>query len=313
MQKEMQNKLTRLLYELNSLDKGPINLADMAAEVGVSVRTLQRDMNDIQEADFPLWNPAPGNYAFMEGFSLERMKLSSEEASILVLMSDMASSLGNNFSHSFALLKNRLLSSPQDNPFFIKISSAETYQDTPTTRTLEQCVREREWVNVCYRGGKMACYPVRPLKLMWVEGFWYLLALTDTDKLLKFRLEKITSAHPLHKPFKYNKNVEKILRESTNIWFETERPLEVTLEVSAACAKYFKSKIYFPLQKIEKEFKNGRIILSCKASKEEEILPTILHWLPHIKVLAPASLHKRVHEVLTDYLKIVDGNNQTNI
>ena len=47
MQKEMQNKLTRLLYELNALDKGTIHLADMAAEVGVSVRTLQRDMNDI--------------------------------------------------------------------------------------------------------------------------------------------------------------------------------------------------------------------------------------------------------------------------
>ena len=76
MQKEMHNKLTRLLYELNTLDKGPINLIDMAAEVGVSVRTLQRDMNDIDEAEFPLWNPAPGTYAFVKGFSLEKMQIS---------------------------------------------------------------------------------------------------------------------------------------------------------------------------------------------------------------------------------------------
>ena len=303
MQKEMHNKLTRLLYELNALDKGAIRLTDMAAETGVAVRTIQRDMNDIQEADFPLWNPDPGVYAFTEGFSLERMKLSSAEASILVLMSDMASSLGGNFGHSFTMLKNRLLAAPQDNPFFIKMNSGEMYKDTPITRTLEECVRGREWVTICYKGGKMADYLMRPLKLMWVEGFWYLLALTTDDKILKFRLEKITSAKATNKPFKYDKNIDKILRESTNIWFEKDRPLEVTLEVSAECAKYFKRKTYFPLQKVEKELKDGRIVLSCKAAKEEEILPTILHWLPHIKVLTPTSLHNRVKNVLNDYLR----------
>ena len=302
MQKEMHNKLTRLLYELNALDKGQICLKDIAAETGVCVRTLQRDMNDIDEADFPLCNPAPGVYAFIEGFSLERMKLSGAEASILVLMSDLASSLGGNFGHSFAMLKNRLLT-PQDNPFFIKMNSGEMYKETPITNTLETCVREREWVKICYKGGKMADYQLRPLKLMWVEGFWYLLALTDDDKLLKFRLEKISSADAMNKPFKYNKNIEKILRESTNIWFEKDRPLSVTLEVSAECAKYFKRKVYFPLQKLEKELKDGRIVISCKAAKEEEILPTILHWLPHIKVVSPASLHKRVKEVLNGYLR----------
>lgn len=305
MQKEMHNKLTRLLYELNALDTGSIRLKNMAAETGVAVRTIQRDMNDIDEAGFPLRSPEPGVYEFMEGFSLERMKISSAEASILVLMSDVASSFGGNFSHTFALLKNRLLSLPEDNPFFIKVSSGGMYKDTPITRTLEQSVRVREWVTVCYKGGRKACYPVRPLKLMWMEGFWYLLALTGDDKLLKFRLEKITSAKEMGKFFKYNKNIDKILKESTNVWFEKERPLDVTLEVSAECAHFFKNKKYFPLQKVEKELKDGRIVLSCKAAKEEEILPTILHWLPHIKVVSPATLHKRVKEVLNNYLRSV--------
>ena len=119
MQKDMQHKLTRLLYELNALDKGPIQLSALALEVGVTVRTLQRDMNDIQEAQFPLWNPAPGEYAFVEGFSLEKMKLSGAEACLLVLMSDMAASLGSHFGESFSALKKRLLTVPEDNPFFI--------------------------------------------------------------------------------------------------------------------------------------------------------------------------------------------------
>lgn len=305
MQKEMRNKLTRVLYELNALDKGPIRVKDMADETSVSVRTIERDMNDIEDANFLLWNPAPGVYAFMEGFSLEKMKLTTTEASILVLMSDVASSLGGDFAGSFELLKNRILSAPEDNPFYIKVNSGENYQETPITRTLEQCIRAREWVTVCYQGGKMACYPVRPLKLMWVEGFWYLLTLTNDNKILKFRLEKISSVQEMGKFFKYDKNIDKILKESTNVWFEEKRPLAVQLEVSAECAHYFKQKSYFPLQKVEKEYQDGRVLVSCKAAKEEEILPTILHWLPHIKVVSPASLHKRVKEILNDYLRNV--------
>lgn len=253
----------------------------------------------------PALEPGPGEYAFVEGFSLEKMKLSGAEACLLVLMSDMAASLGNHFGESFSTLKKRLLTVPEDNPFFIKMAHSGTYKDSPLAHTLEECIRARQWVNVCYQGGKKACYPVRPLKIMWMDGFWYLLALAEDDKLLKFRLEKTTSAKEIGNFFKYNKNIDKILKESTNVWFEKERPLSVLLEVSVKCAQYFKDKIYFPLQKVEKEFKDGRIVLSCQAACEEEILPSILHWLPNIKVVSPASLHKRVKEVLNNYLRNV--------
>ena len=242
MQKEMQNKITRLLYELNALDKGPINLAKMAHELGVSLRTIQRDINTIQEAEFPLWTPSAGNYAFVEGFSLEKMRLSGDEASILVLMSDLADSLGNNFSKSFKQLRNRLLNPTTENPFFIKLSTATEFPDTEVTKALASCIRGKEKVSLCYKGGKLSSYLLRPLKLLWVDGFWYLLSLTDDEKLLKFRLEKITAVVPLGKQFKHDKNIEAILHESTNIWFDTKRPLHALLEISAENAKYFKSK-----------------------------------------------------------------------
>lgn len=303
MQTDIQHKITRLIYELNELDKGAVNLKKLAAELGVSVRTLQRDMNTLQEAQFPLYNPAAGSYAFTEGYSLEKMKLSGAEASLLVIMSELAASLGDKFSDSFKLLKQRLLQMPEENSFFIKVSGGETYPDTPLTRTLEQCVRAHEKAVICYQSGKRACYPARPLKLLWMEGFWYLLALMDNNKLLKFRLEKITSVTPKGEFFKYDKNIENILHQSTNIWFEPHRPLVVKLEVSAGCAKYFKSKVYFPLQKTIQQRKDGRLIISCQAAKTAEIVPTILHWLPHIRVISPQSLRNEIYAILKDYLK----------
>lgn len=305
MQKEMQNKITRLLYELNALDKGPVCLEDMAGELGVSLRTLQRDMRTIQEADFPLYCPHAGEYAFMEGFSLEKAHLSEQEASMLVFMSEMAKSLGQPFGNSFDLLKKRLLGTQNDSPFFIKLSSGEEFPDTAITKELAECIRAREKVTVCYEGGKRACYPVRPLKLLWVDGFWYLLALTDDDKLLKFRLEKITSATALGKFFKYNAGIEKIIREGTNIWFDKKREMEIELEISAQAAKYFKVKNYFPMQKVKQELPDGRLIITCRATGEDEIKHTIFHWIPEIKVLAPQELAQKVKTQLKKYMEEV--------
>ena len=303
MQKEMQNKITRLLYELNALDKGTVCLTDMAAELGVSLRTLQRDMRTIQEAEFPLYCPQAGHYAFMEGFGLEKMELSDKEASVLIVMNEVANSLGGNFAGSYDLLRKRLLKHQEDSPFFVKISNGATFPDTPITRILSACVRTREKVTVCYSGGKRVCYHVRPLKILWVEGFWYLLALCDDGKLLKFRLEKITSATPMGKFFTYDAGIEKIIRHGPTIWFATKRTLSIKMEISAACAGYFKARQYFPLQKIEKEYKDGRLLLSSHAVKEEEILPTILYWIPHIKVLRPVKLALQVKKCVKKYLE----------
>ena len=264
----MHNKITRLLYELNALDKGAICLADMAAEIGVSLRTLQRDMRDIQEADFPLYCPTPGEYAFVEGFSLEKMKISDKEASLLIVMHEVASSLGANFNASYTLLKKRLMEDTKESPFFIKFTTGETFPEGPIAATLSQCIQHKEEISICYAGGKRNHYPVRPLKLVWIEGFWYLLALTNTNKLLKFRLNKISSAAPLGKFFSHSPDIENLIRQGTNIWFDTQRPLKVVLKVSPQVAKYFQVRDYFPLQKIEKVLPNGGLIISCQAVNE---------------------------------------------
>ena len=303
MQKEMHNKITRLLYELNALAQGPICLADTAAELGVSLRTLQRDMRDIQEAEFPLYCPNPGEYAFIEGFSLEKMKIYDKEASLLILMHEVASSLGANFNDSYALLKKRLLAEPKESPFFIKFATGETFPEGPVATTLSQCIQNKEEISICYTGGKRAEYPVRPLKLVWIEGFWYLLALTNTDKLLKFRLNKISTAKPLGKFFSHSPDIENLIRQGTNIWFDTHRPLKVLLEVSHQVAKYFQVRDYFPLQKIEKTLPDGGLIISCQAVNAQEITPTILHWIPEVKVQEPLHLAQDIQKCLKEYLK----------
>ena len=63
-------------------------------------------------------HPAKGTYAFMEGFSLQKMQLSDTEAGLLVLLNSFVDSLNNKkLNESFDILRKRMLQDNADNPF----------------------------------------------------------------------------------------------------------------------------------------------------------------------------------------------------
>lgn len=71
-----------MLYLLNQLDGGEVRVLCEAKEMDDTERTIQRDLKDIEMGGFPLYKAAPGVYKFIEGFSLKKVNLTDEEASI---------------------------------------------------------------------------------------------------------------------------------------------------------------------------------------------------------------------------------------
>lgn len=105
MQPKNLKKLNRLLYLLNILDDGEIRVLREARELDVTERTIQRDINDIDVGDFPVYNAASGVYKFIEGFSLKKMNLTQVSASLLLVMQDVISPLGKPFQKSLTSLR----------------------------------------------------------------------------------------------------------------------------------------------------------------------------------------------------------------
>ena len=98
------------------------------------------------------------------------------------------------------------------------------------------------------------------------------------------------------------KNLKALLDESVNIWFPEKRHQKVLLEIDPAVSKYFEKKQYFPLQKIVKKHKDGRIVLQTQVSDQfMEIIPTIHEWLPMIKILAPQELKDFSKKLVSEY------------
>ena len=176
MQSKNLKKLNRLLYLLNMLDREGINVRREARELEVTERTIQRDLIDIEAGGFPLFKAAPGIYKFIEGFSLKKMNLTEQEASLLLVMQDIIAPLGANFQRSLDSLRHKVLSAPEESPFYIKMPAGCKYEETKITRALEQGIRMHTEVLMSLAADttRKLTYELKPLKIMNYDGFWYL-------------------------------------------------------------------------------------------------------------------------------------------
>ena len=295
------NKISAIIFILNKLDCGTVTTKGLAEELNVSTKSIQRYIREIENAEFPLYNPQKGAYAFAEGFSLQKMLLSDTEAGLLVLLNSFVDSLKNKkIDKSFDIFRKRILSENTDSPFFVKFQTGPKYEMSDKTKNIEQAIKNKQYIEIESVNNKRT-YNLKPIKIAYFEGFWYLICLWHNNKVLKYNINSIAKITLKDKYFEETKDINKILKETTTIWFEMKRDTKVKLSVDKNVSKYFKAKEYFPLQKIIKENKDGSLILECKIAKEEEILPTIFHWLPHIKVIEPKWLDDKVRETLKQY------------
>lgn len=296
------NKMSAIIFILNRLDCGPVKIRQLAEELDVSTKSIQRYLREIEIAEFPLYNPAKGAYAFVEGFSLQKMQLTDEEAGLLVFFNSLIDSLNNKkLNKSFNSLRQRILQNTTENPFYVKMEKGPKYKINNITKTIEKAINDNLYITIESVYNKKISN-LKPVKIAYYDGFWYLICLVGRkNKILKYNISNIKTVMVTDENFEITKDMNKVLKESTNIYFEIERNTKVTLFVAQKVAKYFKAKKYFPLQKITAEKDDGSLLLECKISKKEEILPTIFHWLPYIKVQAPQWLDELVRETIKQY------------
>jgi len=304
--KDYAKKIMRLMFILNKLNgAGRVRSSELCEEFNVNIRTIQRDLELLNNAGFPVMSLEKGVYSFTEGFSLKKLMLSNEEASLISFFHEIADSLGKNFSESFHSLANKLLSRDDDSPFYVKMPTTQAHmKNFPFVKELEQAIDDCQKVSLTYEVEKgTEVFKLSPVKLINFEGFWYLLAMPEGKRAYwKFRSEKIKGLELLNENFDPPRNLKAILDRSVNIWFSGDPGEKIVLEIDKDAAHYFKKKIYFPEQRIVKEKKDGTLVLETRANFNE-VMRTIIHWIPDIRVIQPKDLDEKIKGLLKDYLK----------
>lgn len=303
--KQYDKKIFRLMYMLNKLDTGSkISTRDLANEFNVSPRTVQRDIQLLDIAQFPLVSIEKGQYSFQKGFSLKKMMLTHEQASLLAFLGEIAQSLGIKFEKSFREILNKVISPECDAPYYAKIPEGVKLQDYPFLKDIEQAIDDSTRVELYYLvDGKEKWFKVDPLKIAFFDGFWYLVSrVGGRDWILKLRLDRIKSLTPTKEYFEVPSTLKTMLEQSVNVWFSEKRDKKITLKIDKEVAHFFKQKKFFPLQKIKKEQKDGSLIVECKACHEMEVMSTIMHWIPYIVVIEPKKLVEEVKKITRAYI-----------
>ena len=304
--KDYAKKIMRLMFILNKLNgAGKVRTAELCEEFNVNIRTIQRDLELLNNAGFPVLSVEKGIYTFTEGFSLRKLMLTNEEASLISFFHEIANSLGKNFSESFHSLANKMLSRDDNSPFYIKIPATQAHmKNFPFVKELEQAIDECQKVSLTYASLKgNEVFKLSPVKIVNFEGFWYLLAMPEGKRAFwKFRSEKIKGLELLSENFDPPRDLKAMLDRSVNIWFSGEPGEKIVLEIDKDSAHYFKKKIYFPEQRILKEKKDGTLVVESRANFNE-VMRTIIHWIPDIRVVSPKELDVKIKGLLKEYLK----------
>ena len=288
-------RLAQILIKLNQGEK--LDAQGLADEFGVNLRTIQRDLNE-RFAYLPL-QKANGRY-FLDPVFLGKLSTRDvERFASLAGVKGLFPSLSNDFLRD--IFDRRI----QD-ALLVKGHNYEDLGDRKREfRELEQAISERRRVAFDYRkADQWKHYPsLEPYKLINHKGIWYLAAV-DGEKVKVFSFSKIGGIKVFDTQFVWSGEVDARLAAEDGIWF-SEQPIAVRLWVSPEVAGYFKRRKLIANQVIEDERPDGSLLLSTRVGHAQQILPVVRYWIPHVRILDPASLVAELNAGIEDYLMAI--------
>ena len=286
------------IYELLNRSSDGLTIAELSNELGVSTKTIQRDLYEVLAE----YGAVKNGRVWKIDKKQASDTLNPSEKIILGILDEMAKGGGKTFygkAHSLLAKMTQQL----EQPIFTNMDS-ETLDDGNLELfiTLEKSIKNKREVSFLY---KKHIFTLKPLKLAFFDGFWYLLAFDseDNDKFKKFHLKSISELTLLESTFSISSDIENRLAKANSIWFDLDKELfDVHLLLEKNIAKYFIRK---PLksQVITGEEKDGSLEIVVSISNEMEIIPIILWYIPYIKVLSPDWLADMVKTRVGEYHK----------
>ncbi len=296
------SKYDRLSYIYDRLSRSPdgVTIKDLADELHVSTKTIQRDLHEALSGS--------GIYCDGRRWKLNRGQaddgLANEERIVLGVLDSLAKHAGPVFYNKAHQLLEQV-TCQLDHPLFTNLDSETLSQAHLEIFThLENAIKSRHLISASYTAitKKQRNVKLKPLRLAFFDGYWYLLAfdVEAKDTFKKFHLKSLSSITALEENFSYPKEISKLIEKAFSVWFDLSDAFEVRLWVSKEIAPYFERKPYNG-QSIEGRDADGSIEVVIKVTNEMEILPIVQWYLPHIRILKPEWINDILMQKIDSY------------
>lgn len=195
--------------------RGRMTARVLAGELGVSVRTIYRDLEGLSAAGVPVFAESGpgGGCQLVEGYRFPLRALRPDEAEALLILGVPGAlrELGLDGALTAAHRQIRVTAGleghpggPGPAPALVHLDMPRWFhghEQMPHLRSLAEALRRRRHLELRYRRGTDTRDPaprvVAPLGLVNKAGTWYLVAMARGGRVMVFRAGRITSARVL--------------------------------------------------------------------------------------------------------------------
>lgn len=260
-------------------------------DVGLSIRTLQRDIKDIAE----MFDVEIRNYRGYGYYVDERSEETDIRYQELLMNFDLLTSM-NQSSQSVGFI----------------LPEHHRPKGSDSIPILINAIKEQRFVEFDYilvrKGNKLISRSVKPHFLKESLGLWYLLALDEHDTLKVYGIDRMQNIKVPDKTFKRDEtiNPDDLFKHSYGIWDNPSMPVEdIELSYSPLDGKFIKTTPLHSSQKIladnETEF-----WISLQLRITNDFVMALLSRSASLTVIKPLSLRTRIREI---YKEAIERNN----
>ena len=316
----MSTTATRLITLIMLLQRKPRQkAADLADELGVSVRTVHRYMNELNEMGIPIYSERGpyGGFSLVRGYKMPPLVFTPHEAVAVYLGTSLVEEIwGQLYADAArgvaAKLDNVLPDEQRQEVAWAQRTLVATGMHRadhatlgPILAKLRRAARQRRRVTMIYQS-RSRPEPlerdVEPYALVHRWGWWYLVGhCCLRDALRTFRVDRILeltlarATYTIPDAF----DVYAYLEEET--WFPPEIHVRMRFSPEAAAAAREDGRAWDTM----KEQPDGSLIVSFGATDPDWAARVVLWHGPDVTVLEPEELRERVRSlargVLTTY------------
>lgn len=254
----MSNVATRLISLIFLLQsRASWKAADLAAELGVSRRTVHRYMTMLEELGIPIYSERGpyGGFALMRGYKLPPLIFTAEEATVLYMGANLMREVwGQAYRDAITSVTAKLDNVLPDDlrqevarvqqSVVISGLVAKDYRPWESIiHSLRDCIANRHCVRLTYQGLRLeaTCRDVEPYALTLYNGLWYLIAFCRLRQAMRlFRVDRIQDATPLTMTFTMPHNFS--ARDYVTQVMRFEHNFTVVVKFAADVAPYIRER-----------------------------------------------------------------------
>jgi len=285
-------RLANMLFKLNQGES--INPKTLAQEFNVSVRTIQRDINE-RFAYLPI-QKHDGRYSLSPDYL---GRISAHNIRNFAAMSGIQGLFPN---LDMAFLR-QLYEQETLKTINVQGHAYESFDQEQKQKfdAITQAIALLNVLQFDYTKSNQEkhAYTVEPYRLINNKGIWYLAA-KDRDKLKSFAISRIEALQISNQHYKFDPNVGAELDEEDSIWLGQKTT--VILKVTGNAKQYFKRRQLVPKQRLLSEAED-HLMVSTQIAHENQLLPIVRYWIPDVEIIEPQEMQDALGLQLNDYLQ----------